>query len=309
MRDAFAQEITELGVDPRVVLLSGDIGNRMFDKYKAQFPDRFYNCGVAEANMVGMAAGLAMSGLRPVAYTINSFITARCYEQIRVDLCYHNAPVILVGVGAGLCYASLGATHHSCEDIAMLRVLPNMTVLCPGDPWEVRGALRAALKHDGPVFIRIGKKGEPSIHTQVPVFNIGESLVLRPGKDVCLLSTGNVLPLALETADVLAKKNISTEVVSFHTVKPLDEERLADAFARFSVVATVEEHSSLGGLGGSVAEWVSDRPVPRARLCRFGTSDIFLHEAGEQDHARAVFGLTSEKMSERIVRHLSERKA
>jgi transketolase len=184
-----------------------------------------------------------------------------------------------------------------------------MTVLCPGDPWEVRGALRAALKHDGPVFIRIGKKGEPSIHTQVPVFNIGESLVLRPGKDVCLLSTGNVLPLALETADVLAKKNISTEVVSFHTVKPLDEERLADAFARFSVVATVEEHSSLGGLGGSVAEWVSDRPVPRARLCRFGTSDIFLHEAGEQDHARAVFGLTSEKMSERIVRHLSERKA
>ena len=187
MRDAFAQEITALGVDPRVVLLSGDIGNRMFDKYKSQFPDRFYNCGVAEANMVGMAAGLAMSGLRPVAYTINYLITARCYEQIRVDLCYHNAPVILVGVGAGLCYASLGATHHSCEDIAMLRVLPNMTVICPGDAWEVRGALRAALKHDGPVFIRIGKKGEPAIHTQVPDFKIGESLVIRPGKDVCLL--------------------------------------------------------------------------------------------------------------------------
>ena len=305
MRDAFAQEITALGADPNVVLLSGDIGNRMFDKYKTQFPDRFYNCGVAEANMIGMAAGLAMSGLRPVAYTINSFITARCYEQIRVDLCYHNAPVILVGVGAGLCYASLGATHHSCEDIAMLRVLPNMTVLCPGDPWEVRGALRAALKHNGPVFIRIGKKGEPSIHTQVPDFKIGKSLVIRPGKDVCLLSTGNVLPLALETADALAKKNVSAEVVSFHTVKPLDQKRLSDAFGRFSLVVTVEEHSALGGLGGSVAEWLSDHPAQEAQLCRIGTSDEFLHEGGEQDHARSLFGLTAEKMSGKILKRLA----
>jgi transketolase len=309
MRDAFAQEITALGADPNVVLLSGDIGNRMFDKYKAQFPDRFYNCGVAEANMIGLAAGLAMNGLRPVVYTINSFITARCYEQIRVDLCYHNAPVVLVGVGAGLCYASLGATHHSCEDIAMLRVLPNMTVLCPGDPWEVRGALHAALKHDGPVFIRIGKKGEPPIHTQTPELVIGGSLSVRAGKDVCLLSTGNMLPSALETAEMLAKENISAEVVSFYSVKPLDQKRLSDAFARFGVVATIEEHSALGGLGGSVAEWLAERPALKGRLCRIGTDDRFLHEGGEQDHARALFDLTPEKMAEKIRHRLAEMKS
>src|SRR5262245_1133273 len=133
MRDAFAKEITKLGTeDKRIVVLSGDIGNRLFDGSKAACPDRFFNCGVAEANMVSLAAGLALCGLRPVVYTITSFVTFRCYEQIRVDLCYHNVPVVLVGVGAGLGYASLGATHHSCEDIASLRVLPHMTVVCPG---------------------------------------------------------------------------------------------------------------------------------------------------------------------------------
>src|SRR5687768_8362549 len=133
MRDAFAAEITSLAEkDDRIVLLSGDIGNRLFDKFKGKFPTRFFNCGVAEANMISLASGMAMCGLRPVAYTINSFITARCYEQIRLDLCYHNVPVTIVGVGAGLGYASLGATHHSCEDIASMRILPHMTVVCPG---------------------------------------------------------------------------------------------------------------------------------------------------------------------------------
>src|SRR5690349_225696 len=156
MRNAFAAEVTALGAeDKRIVLLSGDIGNRLFDNYKSKCGERFFNVGVAEANMISMAAGMAMTGLRPVVYTINSFVTARCYEQIRVDLCYHNVPVVVVGVGAGLGYASLGATHHSCEDIATLRVLPNMTVVCPGDAVEVKLALRAAVRERGPVFIRL----------------------------------------------------------------------------------------------------------------------------------------------------------
>jgi len=169
MRNAFADEITKLAdEDKRVVLLSGDIGNRLFDPLKERAPDRFHNCGIAEANMMTVAAGMAICGLRPVAYTITPFITARCLEQIRVDVCYQRMPVIIVGTGSGLSYASLNATHHSCEDIASLRVLPNMTVLCPGDPLEVRLALRAAVKHDGPVYIRIGKKGEPAIHKVRP---------------------------------------------------------------------------------------------------------------------------------------------
>lgn len=301
MRDAFASEITALAAaDPRVVLLSGDIGNRMFDAFKAKFPDRFMNCGVAEANMVGMAAGLAMSGLRPFVYTINSFVTFRCYEQIRVDLCYHNVPVTLVGVGAGLGYASLGATHHSCEDIAAIRALPNIRVVCPADPLEVRGAVRAAVKEDGPVYIRIGKKGEPNVHPAAPLFEIGKAILVKPGKEVCLLSTGNVLPLAMETAEALEKSGLSTQVYSFHTVKPLDEAVLANVFSNFSVVATLEEHSLVGGLSGAVAEWMADRPTSKARLCRVGTPDQFLHETGEQEHAREHLGLTPEAISARI---------
>ena len=138
MRNAFADELLTVAErDPRVVFLSGDIGNRLFDKFKAKYPDRFYNCGVAEQNMMGMAAGLAMCGLRPICYTITPFTTTRCLEQIRVDVCYHHVPVIIAGVGAGLCYAELGATHHACEDIAFLRMLPTMSVVCPGDPVEV----------------------------------------------------------------------------------------------------------------------------------------------------------------------------
>jgi len=301
MRNAFASELTALaGEDPRVVMLSGDIGNRLFDDFKKKHGSRFFNCGVAEANMVGLAAGMAMSGLRPVAYTITPFITARCFEQIKVDVCYHNVPVVLVGVGAGLSYASLGATHHSLEDIGLMRLLPNMTILCPADAWEVRGALRAALKHDGPVYIRIGKKGEPVVHAAAPAFQIGKGIVVRPGKDAILLSTGNLLPVAMGAASELEKRGLSCQVVSLHTVKPMDEALLGDAFSRYPVVATLEEHSRLGGLGGSVAEWLSDQPSWKGRLLRLGVEDCFVHETCDQDGARKHFGLTPEAVAARV---------
>jgi transketolase len=269
MRNEFAAEIARLArEDERVVLLSGDIGNRLFDDFKASFPTRFFNCGVAEANMMGMAAGMALSGLRPVTYTITPFTTTRCLEQIRVDVCYHQAPVVIVGVGAGLSYAANGGTHHSC-------------------------ALRGSLGRDGPMYLRLGKKGEPHVHEGLPDgFEIGKAIVLRTGSDVCLLSTGNMLPIVLEAAGELEKEGISAQVVSFHTVKPLDEPLLTEVFSTFPAVLTIEEHSVLGGFGGSVAEWLADQPRMRARLRRVGTSDTFLHEAGEQEYAREWFGLT-----------------
>lgn len=301
MRNAFASEITALAAgDKRIVLLSGDIGNRLFDEFKLAFPTRFLNCGVAEANMMSIAAGIALCGLRPVTYTITPFTTTRCLEQIRLDVCYHDVPVIIVGTGGGFSYASLNATHHSCEDIAFLRMLPNMTVICPGDAWEVRLALQAALKHEGPVYIRLGKKGEPVVHEHPPDFAIGKGIVIREGHDVCLLSTGNMLTMAVQTADRLGQKGLAAHVVSFHTVKPLDEGLLNEVFSRFNVVVTVEEHSILGGLGGSVAEWLSDRPCQKARLLRVGVGDAFLYEAGDQDHARQHFGLTPEKIAEKV---------
>ena len=300
MRNAFAQELASLAAeDKRIVLLMGDIGNRLFDDYKHRFPERFFNCGVAEANMMSLAAGMAFSGLRPITYTIVPFSTTRCLEQIRVDVCYHHVPVTIVGVGGGLSYASLGGTHHACEDIAFLRTLPNMTVICPGDAVEVRLALRAALKHEGPVYIRLGKKGEPIVHQQAPEFRIGKGIVVRRGHDVCVLSTGNMLPIAVQAGEELGRRNVSAQVVSFHTVKPLDEDLLTDAFSIFKVVVTIEEHSLLGGFGSGVAEWLADQPNPQARLCRIGTADTFMHEAGEQEYARHHFGLTPEAIADK----------
>jgi transketolase len=305
MRNAFASELTALaGEDPRVVMLSGDIGNRLFDDFKKKHPKRFFNCGVAEANMVGVAAGLALSGFRPVAYTITPFITARCFEQIKIDVCYHHAPVVLVGVGAGLSYASLGSTHHSCEDIGLMRLLPGMTILCPGDPAEVRLALRAALRHPGPVYIRIGKKGEPAVHASPPEFRIGKGIIVQSGKDVCILSTGNLLPVAVGAAKELNSHGVSCQVVSFHTVKPLDEALLKESFGRFAVVATLEEHGRLGGLGGGVAEWLADQRFPDARLIRLGIDDVFVHKSCDQDIAREDFGLTPGQISKRLLEAL-----
>jgi transketolase len=307
MRNAFAAEITELArADERVVLLSGDIGNRLFDKFRAHCPERFLNCGIAEANMISVAAGLAMNGFRPIVYTITPFTTTRCLEQIRVDVCYHDVPVTIVGVGAGLSYASLGPTHHSCEDIAFLRALPHMAVVCPGDAVEVTLALRAAVQRTSGTYIRLGKKGEAVMHKSPPAFAIGKAITLRPGADVCLLSTGNMLPVVAEAADLLQQAGIDAQVVSFHTVKPLDVDYLLQAFNRFPLVATIEEHSRLGGFGAAVAEWLADQAPLRASLARFATADEFLHESGEQEHARHHFGLSAPQIAQALEKRLQQ---
>jgi len=280
MRNAFAREMSRLAaIDPRVVLLSGDVGNRLFNSFKDEFPERFFNCGVAEANMTGMAAGLALCGLRPVTYSITPFSTTRCLEQIKIDVCYQ---------------------HHSFEDIALLRSLPNMTVVCPGDSVEVRLALRSALRHGGPVYIRLGKKNEPVIHGSEPPFEIGKGIVIRGGREVCLLSTGNMLPVAMEAAALLEEKGIRTGVVSLHTVKPIDSALLDQVFTTHELVATMEEHSVIGGLAGAVAEWLADRPRVGAKFLRFGIADAFLHGTGDQENARRISGLTPAAVAGRV---------
>ena len=306
MRNAFADELTRLGdEDSRVVMLSGDIGNRLFDKFKAKHPSRFFNCGVAEANMMGVAAGMAMNGLRPVAYTITPFVTTRCLEQIRTDVCYHEAPVTIVAVGAGLSYAGLGPTHHACEDISFLRSIPNMVVVCPGDAFEVRAALRASMQQDRPVYIRMGKKGEPVVHAgRIENFQIGKAITVSDGTDVCLLSTGNMLPEVIEAAHKLRQQGISAQVVSFHTVKPLDEAFLKGAFERFKLVATIEEHSLIGGFGAAVSEWLTDSRTSNRNFMRFGTPDAFFKKSGEQEYAREMLGLSAHQIAEKIIHAL-----
>jgi transketolase len=297
MRNAFAEEMTHLAVtDKRVVVLSGDIGNKLFDKLKLVDERRFYNCGIAEANMMGVAAGMAMSGLRPFVYTITPFTTTRCFEQIRVDVCYHHVPVVIVGTGSGLSYSELGPTHHSLEDMAILRTLPGMRVLAPCDASELRQALHEVLKDGCPTYIRIGKKGEADIHETPPDLKLGKVLVIRPGTDVALLCAGNMMAETIKAADLLSISGISAEVVSFHTVKPLDHDYLQKAAARFKLLATVEEHSRIGGFGSAVAEWRMAQPRNVAQL-GFGTDDVFMHEVGSQAYARKKYGLTADNIA------------
>ncbi|MBR9691994.1 transketolase [Candidatus Woesearchaeota archaeon] len=306
MRNAFADELTKIGKEnEKVVMLSADIGNRLFDNYKEKNPERFYNCGVAEQNTIGLAAGLAMSGFRPIAYTITPFITTRVYQQIRIDLCYNNVPVIVVGVGSGLSYSELGPTHHSTEDITIMRTLPNMTVLCPADANEARGALRAALKHDGPVYFRLGKKNEPLFHKDVPKFEIGKPIVMTQGEDVCILSVGNILPEAMDASKLLKEKGVSAQVVSFHTVKPLNKDFLKKTFSKFKIVATLEEHNLKGGFGSAVAEWLIDEEKDyNSKLVRFGVKDMFFTIIGKQPFARKYFNIDSVSIAKRIIKVL-----
>lgn len=308
MRNAFADEATKLGqADSRIVLLSGDIGNKLFDKFKSANEGRFINCGIAEANMMGVAAGMALSGLRPIVYTITPFTTTRCFEQIRVDACYHKVPVIIVGTGSGLSYAELGPTHHSCEDLAILRVLPNITVLAPADEVELRQCMRAALKINGPVYIRIGKKGEEIIPKRDEFFEIGRSITVRDGSDVCLIGTGTIMPELLKAAELMGQQGVSVRVESCHTVKPLDLDMLAEVSGKFPLLAVVEEHSKIGGLGGSVAEWLAVQVSHKARLLSFGTDDEFMHEVGTQEYARAKYGLTAENIAAKVLDALGAR--
>lgn len=299
MRNAFADEISKLAEsDPRIVMLSSDIGNRLFDKYKEKHPGRFYNTGVAEANTISMAAGLAAVGMRPICYTITPFITSRCYEQIKVDVCYHDKPVVIVGTGSGLSYASLGATHHSLEDIAIMRALPGIRVLAPADASELRSCLRVALSSDCPNYIRIGKKNEPIIFEEPPGFEYGKWQQIQDGEKICLLSTGTMLPEVTAAADAIAKAFRKPAVWACASIKPLDEAQLARLFKAFAIVATVEEHGRVGGFGAAVAEWLVDqRDSFSGRLIRFATPDEFLHESGEQEHARKLLGLTGKQIA------------
>ena len=305
MRNAFAKAVTELSDShPELVLLAGDIGNRLFDKFKEKYPSRFYNCGVAEANMTGVASGLAASGLYPITYTITPFNTVRCLEQIRLDVCYPNLPVIVVGTGAGLSYAGLGATHHSMEDIAILRTLPNMHVVCPADPVEVSLAVKDALRLKRPTYIRLGKKGEPVIHLTEPKFEIGRGIVMCEGSDVAILGVGNMLPVALEAAAQLQLQGVSAKVVSLHTIKPLDTTLLKQLFAEHQLVVVLEEHGLIGGAGSAVLEWGNANRADLGKLVCFGGPDCFLSACGDQEEARILLGLTPEKITEQILGRL-----
>lgn len=300
MRDAFIRALTEAaGMDERVNLIVGDLGFRVVDDFAAKFPDRFLNPGVAEQNMTGIAAGMALSGKIVFTYSIANFPTLRCLEQIRNDVCYHDVNVNIVAVGGGFAYGILGMTHFATEDLAIMRALPNMTVLAPGDPVETMEITRQAVKLESPCYIRLGKAGEPVVHEGRIDLQIGRALELKSGTDIALLSTGGMLKTAVETAALLDESGHDTGVFSFHTVKPLDEHAVWEIAGKYSAIFTLEEHSVLGGFGGAVAEVLAESGQ-KVTFRRFGLPSEFSPVTGSQNYLRDYFGLTADKIAGKI---------
>src|SRR5215216_1607805 len=273
--------------DPRVIFIGSDLSPGLLADMQRDMPDRWYMEGITEANVVGMAAGLALEGYVPYVNTIATFITRRCYEQVAVDLCLHDLPVRLIGNGGGYVYAPLGPTHEAIEDIAIMRALPRMTVTAVCDAEEMTRLMDATLDWPHPIYIRLGKGGDPVISKPERGFAIGKAIDMIDGEtgasDVLLIATGVATTQALKAAGSLAADGIRCRLLHVHTVKPIDADAIVDAASKTKLVVTVEEHSVVGGLGSAVLETLSDRltgPLPSVK--RLGIPDKFAEHYGSQ---------------------------
>jgi transketolase len=299
MRQACLDMVFELAkTDPRVFYIGSDLGVGTLDEFKAEIPDRFFMEGISEANIIGMAAGLAMEGKIPYVNTIATFITRRCYEQVVLDLCLHDVPVRLIGNGGGLVYAPLGPTHEAIEDIALFRSIPNMTIVAPADADEMRRLMPQTLDYPGPIYIRLGKGYDPIVTTDDVPFVIGKVLPMRQGNDALILTTGITLKIALDAAEALSESGISASVIHVPTVKPLDVENILSACDKVPVVVTIEEHVVIGGLGTAVAEIIAEANFDSPkRFKRIGLPDAFPDRYGSQDSLMTHYALTAANLT------------
>lgn len=298
MRTAFIKELFELAkLDERIVLIVGDLGFGVVNPFMEQLPRQFLNAGVAEQNMTGMAVGMALSGKIALTYSIANFPTLRCLEQVRNDICYHNANVKVVSVGGGFTYGAMGATHHAIEDMAVMRAIPGLVVVAPGDPVEARAATRAVIAYSGPCYVRLGKAGEPVVHQSPIDFELGKAICMREGRDATLISIGGILQNTVRAAERLAREGIETRVLSMHTLKPLDVEAVLAAARETQVIFTIEEHSILGGLGTAVAEVLAETEGVKATLKRIGVPPAFSPHIGSQEFMQQCHGLTDEAIA------------
>ncbi len=301
MRTAFIEVLFELAKqDERIMLVVGDLGFRVVTPFMEQLPRQFLNAGVAEQNMTAIAAGMALSGKIVFTYSIANFPTLRCLEQVRNDVCYHHANVKIVSVGGGFAYGSLGVTHHATEDLAVMRALPGMVVVAPGDPVETRAATRAITAYPGPCYLRLGKAGEPNVHQTAIDFELGKAIHMREGGDATLISTGGLLQTTVRAAQRLADEGIKTRVLSMHTLKPLDTEAVLAAARETRAIVTIEEHSIIGGLGSAVAEVLAEADGARVAFKRIGLPSAFSPHIGSQEYLQDRHGLTEEAISKRV---------
>ncbi len=278
MRNSYINSIYKVTyLNNNVLCIVGDIGAFLLRDYIKDFPSNYYNLGAAEANMVGVASGLAMSGKIPFVYTITPFITSRCYEQIKLDVCYNGANVKIIGVGSGVSYGTMGPTHHSLEDIAIMRALPNMVIISPSDPQEVEEAVFAATKHNGPVYIRLTLNSNLLDYNRGN-FEIGKARIVKKGDNAAIIATGDMVRIANEAAEILKKDNINCYVINIHTIKPIDETLIKKLSRECRAIVSIEEHSVIGGLGGAVSSVISQYSENRAQFKIMGFNDIFCKE-------------------------------
>lgn len=291
--------------DERVFFLGSDLGFGTLKDFREEIPDRFLMEGIGEANIIGMAAGLAMEGKIPYVNTIATFITRRCFEQIALDLCLHNLDVRLIGNGGGMVYAPLGPTHLATEDIAILRALPNMTIVAPADADEMRRLMPLTVDHRGPLYIRLAKGYDPIVTTDDVPFEIGRAIPVREGTDALIVTTGITLRIGLEAAERLSNQRVEASVLHVHTIKPLDVESILEYAARARAVVTVEEHTLIGGLGSAVAEILAETDFSSPKhFKRIGIPDVFPDEYGSQASLMERYSISTEEVTS-VVRRLA----
>ncbi len=298
MRKVCLNQVYELAKkDERVVFIGSDLAPGTLTQFKEEIPERFFMEGIAEGHAVGMACGMAAEGKIVYVNTIHTFLTRRSYEQIVLDACLHNLNVRFIGNGAGLVFAPLGPTHWSLEDLATLRCIPNMTILCPADEEEMARMVPETLSHEGPLFIRLAKGRDPVV-TKEKTFEIGKAYSYREGSDVLLIGCGIMLGLMQKAAGLLEKQGIEASILHIPTVKPLDVKAIVSRAAEVSAVVTVEEHSVLGGLGGAVAEVLAEACLEKPlKFKRIGLPDSFSTHYGSQLEHFEYEGLTPENIA------------
>lgn len=304
MRDTVIRTLIELGKEDKdIELITGDLGFGVLKSFWETLPNQFINAGIAEQNMTGVAAGMALEGKKVFTYSIGNFPTLRCLEQIRNDCAYHNANVNVICVGGGYVYGSLGMSHHATEDIAILRALPDVTVICPGDPVEAALAVKKIAQTDGTCYLRLGRGGEQNVNTVIKEFEIGKAYKLRDAKDmnkkVAVFSTGAILEETSKACDMLEEQGIAVEQYSFPTVKPIDRAVIEDCAKRFDNIFTVEEHNIVGGFGGAVAEVLAECGG-KAKLHRIGIDDFYCIEVGSQAYLREQVGINAEGIVKKV---------
>jgi len=301
MRDTFVKTLLEIAKkDKNVYIITGDLGFGVLKPFWDELPDQIINAGIAEQNMTSIAAGLAMQGKIVYTYSIGNFPTLRCIEQIRNDCAYHNANVKIVCVGGGFVYGSLGMSHHATEDISMMRALPDVTVMAPGDLVEAACATKAIYETPGTCYLRLGRGGEKQIHESINDFEIGKAIKIRDGKSVAVFSTGAIFDEVDEACKALEKEGIVPTVYTFPTVKPIDREVILECALKHNTIVTVEEHNLSGGFGSAVAEVLAEEGGLKAKLIRIALDDKYSSIVGSQKYLRKQYSIDAETVMKKV---------